>query len=191
MPDRDVRTVRDEIFFQYAKIAARSAFDCVDSEEAKKKHYGFIKNTFRDLQAGRKTWSDILREDWLLVDSDKKCIYCGSTHNLSREHIVPKSLHIKPECKKCETIQGIHNQVWACKNCNSKKGTKGLYEFYSELYPDDDKSFDRIPRILEGKYLKTIFKCHQCAGTLDAGDLDGDGKVRVWELDDVVRRFVS
>jgi len=46
---------------------------------------------------------------------------------------------------------------------------------------------DRLPRILEGKYLKTIFKCHECAGTLDGGDLDGDGEVRIWELDWVVK----
>jgi len=191
MPDRDVKTVRDQIYFQYAKIAARSAFNCKDGEEAKKKHYGFIKTMLRDLQSGRKSWSDIEREDWLLVDSEKKCVYCGATENLSREHIVPKSLNIKPECKDCDTIHGIHNQVWACKNCNSKKGTKGLYEFYGELHPDDEKFYDRLPRILEGKYLKTIFKCHECAGTLDAGDLDGDGEVRVWELDWVVREYVD
>jgi hypothetical protein len=65
-----------------------------------------------------------------------------------------------------------------------------LYEFYEELHPDDEKYYDRLPRILEGKYLKTIFKCHECAGTLDAGDLDGDGRVRVWELDYVVRKYV-
>jgi len=189
MPDRDVKTVRDQIYYQYAKIAARNAFNCKDGEEAKRKHYGFIKTMLRDLQSGRKSWSDIEREDWLLVDSDKKCVYCGATEKLSREHIVPKSLSIKPECKDCDTIHGIHNQVWACKNCNSKKGTKGLYEFYAELHPGDKLFFDRLPRILEGKYLKTIFKCHECAGTLDAGDLDGDGRVRVWELDWVVRRY--
>ena len=32
-------------------------------------------------------------------------------------------------------------------------------------------------RLLEKKYLKTIFNCHQCDGTLDAGNVGRDG----WE----------
>ncbi len=34
MPDRDVRTVRDLIFYQYAKIIARRAFSAPDGKEA-------------------------------------------------------------------------------------------------------------------------------------------------------------
>jgi len=74
MPDRDVSTLNDMMHYQYAKIIACSAFGCIDGVEAKKKHYGFIKNTFRDLTSGRKTWSDIEREDWQLVESDKECV---------------------------------------------------------------------------------------------------------------------
>jgi len=43
MPDRDVETIRDLIFYQYAKIVARRAFGAADGKEAKKQHYGFIK----------------------------------------------------------------------------------------------------------------------------------------------------
>ena len=50
--------------------------------------------------------------------------------DLNRERIVPKSLGIRLECRTCDVIQGIHNQIWACGICNSSKGTKGLYEFY-------------------------------------------------------------
>ena len=59
MPDRDVRTLRDLIWYQYGKIIARSAF----GPEAKREHYGFVKQTLRDLQSGRKQWSDITREE--------------------------------------------------------------------------------------------------------------------------------
>ena len=92
MPDRDVSTLFDVMGYQYAKIIACSAFGCTNGLEAKKKHYGFIKNTFRDLSSGKKTWSDIEREDWQLVESDKECAYCGDTTSLAREHIVPGSL---------------------------------------------------------------------------------------------------
>jgi hypothetical protein len=36
MPDRDVETIRDLIFYQYAKIVARRAFASADGKEAKK-----------------------------------------------------------------------------------------------------------------------------------------------------------
>ena len=55
MSDREVHTIRDLIFYQYAKIIARSAFKVADGEQAKKLHYGFIKNTFRDIKSGGKS----------------------------------------------------------------------------------------------------------------------------------------
>jgi hypothetical protein len=59
MPDRDVRTLQDLIWYQYAKIIARSAL----GSDAKRDHYGFVKQTLRDLQSGKKQWSDIAREE--------------------------------------------------------------------------------------------------------------------------------
>jgi hypothetical protein len=119
MPIRNAKTIRDLIYYQYAKIIARRAFGTADGKEAKKKHFGFINKTFQELQNGIKSWSDIMREDWQFVEADKRCIYCGSEAELHREHIVPKSLAIRPECGTCDVIQGIHNQIWACGGCNS------------------------------------------------------------------------
>jgi hypothetical protein len=50
MPDRDVTTIKDLIYDQYAKIIARSALPAPDGTAAKAHHYGFIKQTFRELQ---------------------------------------------------------------------------------------------------------------------------------------------
>lgn len=188
MPDREVTTIRDLIYYQYAKIIACSAFKVANGAEAKKLHYGFIKKTFRDLKSGGKSWSHIDREDWQLVDAEKKCNYCGSEENLQREHIVPKSLRIKSECETCEKIQSIHNQVLACGWCNSSKGTLGLYEFFHKMHPELKNFFDYIPPLVEKKYLKTIMKCHECAGTLDATDLNGDGVFSVLDIDAALRR---
>jgi hypothetical protein len=56
------------------------------------------------------------------------CAYCGghfpNFHNLSRDHIVPKS-------RGGENIWT--NVVTACKDCNSKKGSKTLKEAGLEL----------------------------------------------------------
>jgi ribosomal protein S27AE len=66
---------------------------------------------------------------------------------------VPKSLRIRQECETCDTIQGIHNQIWACGQCNSIKGRKGLYQFFKAKFPTERKFYDLIPPLLEKKYL--------------------------------------
>jgi HNH endonuclease len=187
MPDRAAKTVRDVIYNQYAKIIACSVFKCKNAKEAKKYHYGFIKNTLRSLMSGDKKWSSIEREDWQFRYSDEECIYCGSKENLQKEHIVPKSIKIKPECSTCERILSIHNQVLACKACNLLKSKKGLYQFFKDSHPEEKQFFDIIPPLLEKKYLKTIFYCHQCAGTLDACDLNNDGMLSVLDIDSVLK----
>ena len=50
MPDRDVTTIKDLIYYQYAKHIARSAFAVPDGATAKGNFYNFIKQTFRELQ---------------------------------------------------------------------------------------------------------------------------------------------
>ena len=183
MPDKSVRTIRDLIHYQYAKIIARSAFGVADGKEAKKKHYGFIHNTLSDLRSGRKNWSDITREDWQALDAGRVCAYCNASDLLEREHIVPRSLKINDRCPTCEHLQQIHNQVLSCFNCNHTKMASGLYEFYRKTHPEEKKYYDLIPSLLEKKYLKTIYKCHECASTLDGGDIDGDGEITVLDID--------
>ncbi|MFH0975885.1 MAG: hypothetical protein V1874_08900 [Spirochaetota bacterium] len=95
------------------------------------------------------------------------------------EHIIPETLSINERCPACDRIQGIHNQIWACRTCNIRKGTRGLYDFIRDLYPKAKKISDVLPALLEKKYLKTIYYCHQCKGTLD-----WDGKwISVPDLD--------
>ena len=186
MPDRDVRSIRDLIFYQYAKIIAKRALASGDATRAKRQHYGFIRKTFCDLRDGVMSWSEITREDWQLVESDRVCAYCGSSENLHHEHVVPKSMRVKPECAYCERLLGIHNQVLACADCNQLKAARGLYDFYRARFPDDPKFYDRLPPLVEKKYLKTMFYCHECAGTLDCADPNCDGVVSVEDIDFIV-----
>jgi len=172
------KTIQDLIYYQYAKIIAKRAFKAADGKEAKKQSYGFIKKTFRELKSGAKSWSEITREDRQFVEVEKRCIYRGAENDLHWEHIVPKSLSVKPQCETCETIQGIHNQIWACSKCNFSKGTKGLYEFYDFIQP-----------LLEKKYLKTIIKCHECANTLCSSDLDHDREITVLDIDFILHQI--
>lgn len=188
MPDREVQTIQDLIYYQYAKIIVKSAMKTGDNETAKKNCYGMIKTTFRNLRDGKISWSDILREDLQFVESEKTCIYCGATANITKDHIIPKSLLINDWCPQCDKIQGVHNIIWACKNCNSMKHTKGLYTFYVERNPGKKKS-DLLPALLEKKYLKLMYCCHKCAGTLGSKDLNNDGQIDVFDIDAVLTMY--
>ena len=121
-----------------------------------------------------------------LILLQQKSNHFLADNNLHKEHIVPKLLRITQKCQTCETIQGIHNQIWACGRCNSMKSAKGLYRFFKEKYPGERKFYDLIPPLLEKKYLKTIYNCHVCAGTLDGGDIDGDGELTVLDIDQIL-----
>ncbi len=186
MPDREVQTIKDLIFYQYAKIIVKSAMKTGDNATAKGNHYGMIKTTFRKLKSGEISWSDIMREDLQFIDAEKCCSYCGSVDNLTKDHIIPKSIKINSRCSLCDKIQGIHNIIWACKSCNSRKHTKGLYTFFVENNPDKKKS-DLVPSLLEKKYLKLMYSCHQCAGTLNATDLNEDGVIDVLDIDAIIQ----
>ncbi len=72
MPDKEVKTIQDLIFYQYAKIIAKSSFGIPDGQAAKREHYGFIKNKFQELRDGIMSWSDILREDLQFVEFGEK-----------------------------------------------------------------------------------------------------------------------
>ncbi len=97
MPDRDVKTLRDLIWYQYTKLIAKRAL----GPEAKQKHYVFVKQTLRDLQSGSKLWSDISREDWQLVEAEevkrkKICMKKSSSRQIiskkiKREDNIPSS----------------------------------------------------------------------------------------------------
>ena len=63
---------------------------------------------------------------------------------------------------------------------------QGLYEFFRDKYPNERKYYDMIPPLPAKKYLKTIINCNVCAGTIDRGDLDGDGKITVIDIDHIL-----
>ena len=49
MPDRDVMTIGDLIYYQYAKIIAKSASGVAEGRETKGRHCGLVKERFRGL----------------------------------------------------------------------------------------------------------------------------------------------
>jgi hypothetical protein len=73
-------------------------------------------------------------------------------------------------------LHKIHNLVWCWRRCNSAKGGRDAQTWYGVERKDE------IPRLVQGKFLKLVYRCHECRGTLDSTDLDRDGKLDVMDL---------
>lgn len=113
MPPRNIKTIKQIIFWQYAKIISNSA-------GMEKENYGMIMSTYKKLCSGEIHWSTSVRE-WLLEqECYKECIYCGKKDNLTTDYIFPRVYG-------GEDIPD--NVVRVCKSCNSNKGCKGFYEW--------------------------------------------------------------
>lgn len=149
MPPKAVKTVREVIYYQYAKIiSASSGFE--------KTNYGMVMSKWKKLCLGEIQWSSAVRE-WLKEKEEpSKCIYCGEEKELTVEHILPCS---------CGGEDIADNVVMVCKSCNSSKGSKRLYEWRKLAEKD------KYHRIAEGKYLKYLYSLHEKQDTLDVDDV--------------------
>ncbi|ADN37295.1 HNH endonuclease [Methanolacinia petrolearia DSM 11571] len=144
MPPAAVKTIRDQIFWQYAKLISKSA--------GLGGSRGFQMKKFIQLRDGDIVWSSTIRE-WLKEhEKPDECIYCGAKGPLTTEHILPRS---------CGGPDIPDNAIRVCRSCNSGKGGKRLYEWMGL------DGIDTVPRIAEGKYLKLLYELHEKRGTLD------------------------
>ena len=147
MPPKAVKTVRDLIYWQYSKLISESA-------GYGKKNYRFIMDRYKKLRNGEINWSGSTREYIKELERKNECIYCGSHEPLSIDHLIPKNRG-GPDIGD--------NAVLACKTCNSSKSDKGLYEWFGV------EKRDKLPRIVEGKYLKLLYELHERNETLNKG----------------------
>jgi hypothetical protein len=75
-------TVRDLLYWEYAKMIAGSAM-------GDRAAYGFVTVTYKKLRAGKLTPSAILTENKRLVAEGESCAYCGASGRLEWEHVIP------------------------------------------------------------------------------------------------------
>lgn len=144
MPPAYVKTIREEIFYEYAKLISRSAHGLLQR--------GFITERFQKLRDGEITISGTIREWEREQELPKVCVYCGSDGNLTTDHLIPQS--------KGGDDSG-DNVVLACQSCNLSRNNRGVFEWLGL------KEKDKIHRLVAGKYLKQLLALHKQAGTLD------------------------
>jgi hypothetical protein len=140
MPPPVVKTVKDLIFWQYAKIISESA-------GFGKRNWGFVMKKFKQLQEGEIFWNEI-REYVKEKEKKDECIFCGKRTDLTIDHLLPRCFN-GPDDEK--------NVIFVCKECNSSKGSRRLYEFWTLKKGLEGAKYE-VPRIAEGKYLKFVYE---------------------------------
>jgi 5-methylcytosine-specific restriction endonuclease McrA len=111
MPPPYVKTIREEILYEYAKLISRSAYGTLQR--------GFITERFKKLRDGEITISGTIRE-WEKEQEQelpKQCVYCGSIKDLTTDHLIPRSRG---------GDESADNVVLACQPCNASRGEKAV-----------------------------------------------------------------
>jgi hypothetical protein len=144
MPPPYVRTIKEEILYEYAKLISRSAYGSLQR--------GFITERFKKLRDGEISISGTIREWEREQELPKNCVYCGSITDLTTDHLIPRSR---------EGDDSADNVVLACQSCNTSRGEKGIFEWLGL------KEKDKLHRLVAGKYLKQLLTLHEHKGTLE------------------------
>ena len=144
MPPPYVKTIREEILYEYAKLISRSAYN--------KLNRAFITDRFKKLRDDEITISGTMREWEKEQELPRECVYCGLTSGLTIDHLIPRSRG---------GDDSADNLVFACQSCNASRGEKGIFEWLGL------KKKDKLHRLVAGKYLKQLLPLHEAAGTLD------------------------
>jgi hypothetical protein len=144
MPPPYVKSIREEILYEYAKLISRSAHGSLQ--------YGFITNRFKKLRDGEITISDTIREWEREQELPKECVFCGANEDLTTDHLIPRNRG---------GDDSADNLVLSCKSCNSSRGDRGIFEWLGL------KKKDNLHRLVAGKYLKQHLRVHETARTLE------------------------
>lgn len=144
MPPGYVKTIEEEIFYEYAKLISRVVYKG-------QLQFGFITNRFKDFKSGKANMSGTVREWEKEQVLPKACVFCGSTESLQTDHLIPSSRG---------GSDGADNMVLSCGSCNASRNNRGVYEWLGL------KKKDGLHRLVAGKYLKELHQLHGQKGTL-------------------------
>ncbi len=176
MPPKYVSTVRQLIYWEYAKLIAKAA--------GFEGNYGFIVSRYKKLVSGEMNWSSSVRDYEKEMEKGVVCVYCGATTHLSTDHIIPISRgSVDPRIARL--LDSPNNCVRACRICNSRKSNKDVFEWYGAERMND------IPKLVLSKFLKLAYDLHEIQGTLDLKDPNMDGVLDIYDLGVVITHLIT
>jgi hypothetical protein len=166
MPPPYVKTIREEILYEYAKLISRSAYGNLER--------GFVTDRFKKLRDGEISISDTIREWEREQELPKVCVFCGATDDLSTDHLIPTNRG---------GDDSADNLVLTCRTCNSTRGNKGVFEWLGL------KKKDNLHRLVAGKYLKQLLRIHEQADTLEVSKHQIEQLCRICPLPNVCKEW--
>lgn len=107
-----IETVRDHVAWSYANLARAHAAIEDGSSSYSRTHHIIRNKLFHGLRSGRMSMRSLYDDERVKMLLPQACAYCGSTVELSIDHLVPRLLAGKDD--------GV-NLVCACRSCNSSK----------------------------------------------------------------------
>jgi hypothetical protein len=175
MPPKYVSTVRQLIYWEYAKLIAKAA--------GFENNYGFIVSRYKKLVSGEMAWSSSVRDHEKELEKGRVCVYCGSTGALSMDHIIPISrAGVDPRIEAL--LDSSDNCVCACRQCNSSKSDRDVFEWYGP------ERSEEIPKLVLSKFLKLVYRLHETQGSLDLKDPNMDGVLDIYDLGTVITNLI-
>lgn len=137
-------TVAEAIYWAYGNLAMAQDAIKRGIPNYDRLSYTIRMRLFKGLLTGKMQMSSLFSDERWKMENGARCVYCGSTDNLSVDHLLPR-------------IKGgeddVDNLVCSCRTCNSSKGKKDLMTWYK-----DKGGFP--PLMILRRYLKLISK--QC-----------------------------
>jgi len=145
------KTIGELLYWSYANLAMAHAAVKKNEKKYGRIHFIIRSRLLKGLREKTMNLGDIADDEKLKLYLPQACSYCGTTQNLSIDHLIPT--------KKGGANKG-ENFVWACRICNSKKGAMDIIEWYQ-------KKGQFPPLLLLRRYLKIAIEFCQEKGLMD------------------------
>ncbi len=116
-------TIGEALFWSYANLAMAHAAVSSGSTNYERRHYMIRSRLYHGLREGTMNVGSVLDDERLKMILPQACCYCGSKDHLAIDHLFPR---------KKGGLDSGDNIVWACRSCNSSKGSGDVLEWFSQ-----------------------------------------------------------
>jgi hypothetical protein len=167
----EITTVGELLHRSYANLAmAHSAVEA-KAEKYGRVHYIVRSRLYGGLRKQTMQIGPLVNDERLKMVLPQACCYCGSKEFLAVDHLIPR--------KRGGANTG-DNLVWACRACNSSKGSQDALEWLAERHQFP-------PLLLLRRYLKLAIEMCEERNLMDA--LLADAPLLPFALSAVPRVF--
>lgn len=173
MPSITPHTVAELIYWSYANLAMAHDGIVRGLPTYDKTSFIIRMRLYKGLLSGKMQISSLFKDERWKMENGARCVYCGSTDNLSVDHLFPR---IKGGA------DNVENLVCSCKSCNSSKGKKDLMAWYNER--------GQFPSVMVlRRYLKLVHQQCQELGLMDKPISEVDDTILPFSLSEIPTNF--